>query len=104
MEDLKDISEFNSILELSNGQPVLIDFYATWCGPCKALEPTLEAVKGEGYSVFKVNVDNSQLLDILSNTGIRSVPSLIFYKDGEESARMTGNVPKTEIINKFNSL
>ena len=87
---------------LASGQTVLVDFWASWCGPCKMLAPTIEAL-GEQYEgkaiVGKVDVDEEQELAI--RNGVMSIPTVIFYKDGKEIARKVGVMPAgafTEIL------
>lgn len=73
-------------------RPVLVDFSASWCGPCKALAPTIDKVAKdyEGrLDVYKIDIDAAQ--DTASNLGIQSVPTCVFFKDGKEVERFTGN-------------
>lgn len=74
----------------SSGQPVLVDYFANWCGPCKALIPRLEKLEGEYPNVkfVKVNVDEN--MDHSVEMGIRSVPTVIILKDGAEFNRSSG--------------
>lgn len=76
----------------ADGKPVLVDFSATWCQPCKALAPTIDAVAGE-YSgrlrVYKVDID--QAGDTAAQFGVSSVPTCIFFRDGKEVDRFIGN-------------
>ncbi|MFH1539014.1 MAG: thioredoxin [bacterium] len=74
--------------------PVVVDFFATWCGPCKMLAPSIEklAEQYEGKaSVYKVNTENAQ--SVAMSLGIRGVPTVLFYKDGREANRVVGAVP-----------
>ena len=82
----------------------LVDFYATWCGPCKMLSPTIEEIGAEcdgSFSVYKVDIDECE--DIAMDMGIMSVPTLVVFKNGEEIERMIGVQPKTAILSAINS-
>ena len=78
--------------------PVLIDFYADWCGPCKMLAPTIEEIAAEagGYLVGKVNVDEAPAL--AEEFSVMSIPTLIVLKNGKEAARLVGVRPKEAIL------
>lgn len=82
---------FQSTLQ-SAKNPVLVDFSASWCQPCKALAPTIDKVAGEykgRMDVYKVDIDNAQ--EAASTFGIMSVPTCIFFRDGKEVDRFMGN-------------
>jgi thioredoxin 1 len=76
---------------------VLVDFHADWCGPCKMLEPTVEEIAAEtDAAVLKVDID--ELQDVARDAGVRSVPTLQFYKGGEEAKRVIGVQDKDDLL------
>jgi thioredoxin 1 len=87
---------------LGAAQPVMVDFTATWCGPCKMLEPVVKelAALWEGkVKVYKLDVDDHS--DIAMQYGVMGVPTLILFVNGQPAQRLTGYQPKDRIIAKF---
>lgn len=101
----KVINDANIAEVLASGKPVVIDFWATWCGPCRVLGPTVEEV-AEEYAdkaiVAKCNVDDCE--DISMKYGIRNIPTLVFIKNGEVMDRTVGVVSKQDIVSRIEKL
>ncbi|MDD2673266.1 thioredoxin [Flavobacterium petrolei] len=91
------MSNFDTIIQ--SEKPVLIDFFATWCGPCKMLGPILKEVKdslGDRVSIIKIDVDKNQ--QISSQYQVRGVPTMILFQNGKQLWRQSGVLTKEEII------
>jgi thioredoxin 1 len=84
--------------------PVLVDFWAPWCGPCQQIAPTIESLASsvEGAKVVKVNVDDNQELAIAHR--ISSIPALLFFKDGREARRFVGGRPPAVLTAELDAL
>src|SRR5918999_5673200 len=83
---------------LKSEKPVLVDFWAEWCGPCKAIAPLLEELAGEmgdEIRVAKVNIDDNPLTP--TKYGVRGIPTLMLFKNGEIAATKVGNLPKSKL-------
>ena len=90
-------SSFDQLIQ--SDKPVLIDFYATWCGPCQMLGPILKEVKdqlGDRVSIIKVDVDKNQELAAMQQ--VRSVPTMLLFQNGKQLWRQSGVLSKEEII------
>ncbi|MCS7212898.1 MAG: thioredoxin [Candidatus Calescibacterium sp.] len=93
------LDEKNFDKEINSDKPVLVDFWAEWCAPCRAIAPVLEDIDKElvdKIKVAKLNVDENP--DIASRYKIFSIPTLVIFKNGKELGRMIGAAPKTKII------
>ncbi|SFF11692.1 thioredoxin [Flavobacterium xueshanense] len=91
------MNNFDTIIQ--SEKPVLIDFFATWCGPCKMLGPVLKEVKdslGDRVSIIKIDVDKNQ--QISSQYQVRGVPTMILFQNGKQLWRQSGVLSKEEII------
>ena len=87
---------------LQSPLPVLVDFWAAWCGPCRAVAPTVEALASEyagKLKVVKLDVDESG--DVAGQFGVQSIPTLILFKGGQPVERLVGNYPKPAIVSKI---
>jgi thioredoxin 1 len=88
----------------SSEVPVLVDFWAEWCGPCKVIAPILEEIaeeQGEKISIVKLNVDDN--LDVTRRYDVMSIPTLLLFKDGEPKARLVGAKPKGQLLQEISA-
>lgn len=100
MEILNKLNFNEKVIETKG--VVLVDFFATWCGPCRMLSPILEQVSEEtSAKMFKVDIDESE--DIARENGIMVVPTMIIYVDGKEQEKFSGYMQKDDILEKLNS-
>jgi thioredoxin 1 len=91
------VSKFSEII--NQDQPVLVDFFAEWCGPCKTMSPILKDVKDnlkDRVSIIKIDVDKNQ--ELASKYQVRGVPTLLLFKNGKQVWRQSGVLQKNELI------
>lgn len=98
-DHIKTVTDANFEQDVLNaGKPVLVDFWAEWCGPCRALTPILEEVAasyGEKVTIAKINVDENT--QIPSKYGVMSIPTLILFKNGQVEATKIGSLSKSQL-------
>lgn len=102
--NIGNVETFSKLTEQSD-KLVLVDFWAQWCGPCKNLGPVLEEIANENsdkVQIAKVNVDDFK--ELAANYGIRSIPTMLLFKNGQVQSTLVGNLPKSEIIKKIEEL
>ncbi len=100
-----DLNESNFDREVMQSEkPVIVDFWAEWCGPCKMIAPLLDEIAKEkaDVKVAKVNVDENQSLSFKYN--IRAIPSLIFFKNGQVRDQVTGMTSKKDLLSRIEAL
>ena len=88
---------------LQSSEPVVVDFWAEWCGPCKMIGPSLEEIATEmagKVKVVKLNVDENPL--VAGKLGIRSIPTLMLFKDGKLASQKVGAAPKSQLVSWIN--
>jgi thioredoxin 1 len=92
-------------LVIKSDKPVIVDFWAEWCGPCRMIAPIMEEISNEYAGkalVVKCDVDGSP--DVASKYGIRNIPTILFFKNGKIADKQVGAVPKSNFVTKLNAL
>ena len=103
MAELINVTEDTFQDEVVNApEPVLVDFSAVWCGPCKMLDPIVKQLAGEWDGKVKVvKIDADANPNILMQYSVLGIPTLLFFKEGEIKERVTGYMPKDKLVAKF---
>ena len=96
------VREFNELVE---GKTVVVDFFATWCGPCKMLSPVIEEIDREGLvKADWVKVDVDEVSELAIKYGIQAIPTLIIFKNGEAKDVLRGFMGKPQLVNAVNKV
>jgi thioredoxin 1 len=99
-----DDSNFDEVV-VKSSKPVMVDFWAEWCGPCRMIAPIIEEISKEYTEralVVKCDVDNSP--GVAAKFGIRNIPTVLYFKDGKVADKQVGAVPKNNFVAKLNAL
>ena len=105
MADIEEINKDSFSKILDSDIPVLVDFYAQWCGPCRKLTPILEQIQGEYKDLIKIyKINSDENTEILKEYGVMGLPTLILFQQGEVKETMTGMMPKSAIVSNVKKL
>ena len=102
MQHVTDGSFDSDVIEAS--KPVLVDFWAEWCGPCKQIAPALDEISeelGDSISIAKINIDENP--QVPGKYGVRGIPTLLIFQDGQVVAQKVGALPKSQILDWIKS-
>jgi thioredoxin 1 len=106
MDNTVTITEANFDAEVTQStKPVIVDFWAEWCGPCKMIAPVLDEIakeKGDTVKVGKVNIDDNQSLSFKYN--VRAIPTLLFFKNGQVVDQVTGMTSKKDLLGRIEAV
>ena len=104
-ENMETLTDANFDEQVKSADvPVLVDFWAEWCGPCKMISPVLEEIAKEQAGkirIGKLNIDDN--LDVTRRYEVMSIPTLILFKDGEPQARLIGAKPKAQLLEEISA-
>lgn len=103
-ENIANLDSSSFSTTISSDQPVLVDFWAPWCGPCKAIAPILEEIATEldgKLTIGKVNVDENEAIS--AEYGVRAIPTLLLFKGGSVVEQIVGMTSKDALLEKINS-
>ncbi len=101
-ENMENLTDATFDAAISSGQPVLVDFWAEWCGPCKAIAPVLDAIAGEypgKITIAKLNIDDNP--QSTARSDVMSIPTMIVFKDGVEQKRIVGARRKDDMVKEL---
>ena len=90
---------------LNEGKPLVLDFWAEWCGPCRLVSPIIDELSEEyegRVKIGKMNVDEND--DVISQFGIRNIPTILFFKNGQLADKIVGAMPKDKFVEKIDAL
>ena len=102
MSNINEVTDNSFQAEvIESDQPVLVDFWAPWCGPCRMVGPILEEISGErdDVKIVKLNIDDNQ--QAAAQFGVISIPTMILFKNGAEAHRVVGAYPKAKLLNEL---
>lgn len=101
---LNDKAEFDNDI-LNSDKVAMVDFFATWCGPCRMLSPVIDEIAEEmGSNAVIVKVDSDNIPELCTTYSIKLLPTMVFFKDGKEVDRIVGPCDKEDIVEKLNAL